>query len=910
MFWKFNLISTSHIETILNKENVTLQELMDEDDILQECKAQNKNLIDFLIRPEIMEEMVNLIINEPIDDLDEKVRYKYPNTACELLTSDVQQINDSLASDETLLAKLYSFLEAEKPLNPLLASFFSKTMGILITRKTEVILEFLKTKEDFVTLLINHLSTSAIMDLLLRLVTCVESGKLRTQVLNWLNDQQIIQHLVALIDPTSDEERHSNASQSLADIIRFAREQMAQLQEKADPDPLLQTIESSEVVTELLNHMFHASKNESALVNGIAVLLALLEFKKQGANNQIQTNEQSSLYFRPETHEQMTALDAERMAMGVNRSLTSLRPRLKEFHHLLLDPPHKNPIPTTIGTLEQPLGNTRIHIARLLSSALCANSHEINVDIATLGTMDILLDLFFKYTWNNFLHTQVEQCIGTILSNPPTETEGKQEHPLLLQLFSQCSLVQRILDAWEDNEQQQARPGGNRRGYMGHLTKIANHIAQNAEKGATSDLIQEQLKDVQDDYRQKWETFSTTTLSEVNKKNQVSLVGGHPLQSSSEDDDSDFRDIPFPQDTALQQMQQMTSNFIDQFGFNDDEFGDQEENLNGPLERLATVSFNISAEENARNADLFEQACNERIQPFDDADSDEDIWEDKVQDIGFANVTPQPSIVPAGSHRPTRASSDSTDSDEEPESPTTPVAPVIPSVPAPEEMKMEVDQNDPWTATFDGIPMDTGNPWETTAAPPVQQQDAGWANFSEFGNFSQLSAVASNSPVAMETSEATEASFKYLADSGTSSVARTERPPLALPPPPLPLPAPDDELPVSTAGPLALPLPALPPAEEETLEVPEIQKTEVSAQELADNFDFLASAGLLKPTSDSSSRPTESPASQENGPVVAIEAAGDLSTDQSHNEDARSKAKEAFDKLNVTSINATSNGPV
>lgn len=65
--------------------------------------------------------------------------FRYPNTACEVLTSDVTQINDKLAGDEALIDKLYGFLEGEKPLNPLLASFFSKVMGLLITRKSEMV---------------------------------------------------------------------------------------------------------------------------------------------------------------------------------------------------------------------------------------------------------------------------------------------------------------------------------------------------------------------------------------------------------------------------------------------------------------------------------------------------------------------------------------------------------------------------------------------------------------------------------------------------------------------------------------------------------------------------------------------------------------------------------------------------
>lgn len=62
---------------------------------------------------------------------------RYPNISCELLTSDVSQMNDRLGEDESLLMKLYSFLLNDSPLNPLLASFFSKVLSILISRKPE-----------------------------------------------------------------------------------------------------------------------------------------------------------------------------------------------------------------------------------------------------------------------------------------------------------------------------------------------------------------------------------------------------------------------------------------------------------------------------------------------------------------------------------------------------------------------------------------------------------------------------------------------------------------------------------------------------------------------------------------------------------------------------------------------------
>lgn len=46
------------------------------------------------------------------------------------------------------------------------------------------IVEFLRKQEDFVDLMIKHIGTSAIMDLLLRMLTCIEPQQLRQDVLS------------------------------------------------------------------------------------------------------------------------------------------------------------------------------------------------------------------------------------------------------------------------------------------------------------------------------------------------------------------------------------------------------------------------------------------------------------------------------------------------------------------------------------------------------------------------------------------------------------------------------------------------------------------------------------------------------------------------------------------------------
>uniref|UniRef100_A0A669BFE3 Protein phosphatase 6, regulatory subunit 2a n=1 Tax=Oreochromis niloticus TaxID=8128 RepID=A0A669BFE3_ORENI len=681
MFWKFDLHTSSHIDQLLDREDVTLRELMEEDDVLQECKAQNRRLLLFLSQDHCMQELVSLITTEPPADLEERSRFKFPNVACELLTSDVSIINDKLGGDESLLEMLYHFLEQDPPLNPLLASFFSKTIGNLIARKTEQVITFLKKKEGFIGLVLKHIDASAMMDLLLRLISCVEPAPLRQDVLHWLNEERLVQRLTELIHAGKDEERQSNASQTLCDIIRLSRDQASQMQENVEADPLLAVLESQESVAGLLKNMFEGERSEASIVNGTQVLLTLLETRRSGLEGLMDLYSQG--YERSYT---------------VNSSiLNAIEPHLKDFQQLLQDPPKKSAILTTFGLLDQPLGNARLHVARLVAALLQTNAPNICQELCNLATMDLLLDLFFKYSWNNFLHFQVELCSATASSPQAQEedatTDGTSDPQtsihgaLVAHLFQKCRLLQRILDAWEENDRIQA-DGGTRRGNMGHLTRIANMVVQNLEKGPVQTQISDLIRELPEDCRGRWESFVDETLRETNRRNTVELVSTHNMHSSSEDDDMES---PFPNDLSLQQafsdyqIQQMTASFVDQFGFNDEEFSEHDENINATFDRIAEINFNLDADDNT----AFEACCKERIRQFDDAEEEEDIWDDK--EINYATQCFVSSPGPG------------------------------------------------WTANFrdsgETAASQTSPGWESSAGSAAETQ-TGWANFTEFQPFS------------------------------------------------------------------------------------------------------------------------------------------------------------------------------
>ncbi|XP_035751977.1 serine/threonine-protein phosphatase 6 regulatory subunit 2 isoform X2 [Egretta garzetta] len=709
---------------------------------------------------------------------------RYPNTACELLTSDVPQINDKLGGDETLLNILYDFLDHEPPLNPLLASFFSKTIGNLIARKTEQVIAFLRKKDKFISLVLKHIDTSAMMDLLLRLISCVEPATLRQEVLNWLNEAKIIQRLVELIHSSQDEDRQSNASQTLCDIIRLSRDQSNQLQDIPEPDPLLTALESQECVEQLLKNMFDGEQTENCIVNGTQVLLTLLETRRSGVEGLMDSYTQGF----------------ERSYTVNSSILHGIEPRLKDFHQLLLSPPKKTAILTTIGVLEEPLGNARLHGSRLIAALLHTNTPSINQELCRLSTMDLLLDLFFKYTWNNFLHFQVELSIAAILSHSVQEgktttndleskeevlngnvasenlepPENRTENIMVTHLFQKCCLVQRILDAWEANDKIQAE-GGMRRGNMGHLTRIANAVVQNMEKGPMQTQISEFIKELPEDCRGRWESFVEETLTETNRRNTVDLVSTHHLHSSSEDEDIESA---FPNELSLQQafseyqIQQMTANFVDQFGFNDEEFADQDDNINAPFDRIAEINFNIDADDDSPNASLFEACCNERIQQFDDNEEEEDIWEDK--EITYATQVKSRTRFGASQTSESSSKSDlengdhdgSVDSEEEEETEQQP-----PPSSAntnknniSEQKDSDSSEGSGWTAVFEPVnskppapcvAMDVGSSvWDSAAPENTAPEEKGWAKFTDFQPFCcSESGPRCSSPVDTESND-------------------------------------------------------------------------------------------------------------------------------------------------------------
>jgi SIT4-associating protein SAP185/190 len=216
MFWRFGgYANVSTIDTILERDNFQLEELLDESDLVQELKQHNARLVEYLRDPKVLEKLLKYVVAprlEPVatpdDEEDEhekdkdaapssarsrsssragetsqedseKKRNRYAFVSAEVLSSDTWSMYDALMESKPLLRDFWQFLKRDTPLDPLQASYFTKVNESLFDKKTEEMLDLLKSMEGAIPDILKHVDCPMIMDLLLKIISLerTESGQ-------------------------------------------------------------------------------------------------------------------------------------------------------------------------------------------------------------------------------------------------------------------------------------------------------------------------------------------------------------------------------------------------------------------------------------------------------------------------------------------------------------------------------------------------------------------------------------------------------------------------------------------------------------------------------------------------------------------------------------------------------------
>ncbi|VDP41162.1 unnamed protein product [Schistosoma mattheei] len=95
MFWE-SAAAYSQINDILSRPNLTIKELLDDDDVLQKCREKDPRLINFLSKPDNLNYLIDLVSQTPKSSDFNRDLYRYSSLACEILTNDINEILDGI----------------------------------------------------------------------------------------------------------------------------------------------------------------------------------------------------------------------------------------------------------------------------------------------------------------------------------------------------------------------------------------------------------------------------------------------------------------------------------------------------------------------------------------------------------------------------------------------------------------------------------------------------------------------------------------------------------------------------------------------------------------------------------------------------------------------------------------------
>ncbi|PIA41717.1 hypothetical protein AQUCO_02200265v1 [Aquilegia coerulea] len=361
--------------------------------------------------------------------------------------------------------------------------------------------------------MVDLIGITSIMEVLIRLIGADEHIYTNyMDAMQWLEDTEVLEMIVDKLSSSDCPEVHANAAETLCAITRYA------------PPGISAKISSPSFIGRLFRHALEDSRPRSVLIHSLSVCISLLDPKRSSSSPY-------HMYRGQLTGGPSISANPE-MVEGMLESLGDL---LK----LLDTSSAENILETTYGKLQPPLGKHRLKIVEFISILLAIGSEAAEKELIRLGAIQRILDLFFEYTFNNFLHHHVENIVVSCL-------ESKK--PVLIDhLLSDCKLVDKLLTAEKqsilatDTHKPTVPTEGRsppRIGNIGHITRISNKLVNLGNNIAD---IQAYLQE-----NTEWAEWHTNVLLKRNAvENVYQWACGRPTalhDRNRDSDDDDFRD--------------------------------------------------------------------------------------------------------------------------------------------------------------------------------------------------------------------------------------------------------------------------------------------------------------------------------------------------------------------------------
>ncbi|KAJ0412542.1 hypothetical protein ATCC90586_006909 [Pythium insidiosum] len=561
----FNI--SSPLNDLLETENFTLEQVLQEDELIQEVKTRNTKLLEFLSQDEVVLKLVEFVVRTPEDGSDDLRSLKYPYMSCEVICCDIASITETLATgnDGKIVETLFEFLDGPAPLDPRLAGYFEKIVSMLMVRKPqEMTQQMNKNAEKLLKGFVKHTQSFSISELFKRLLQPYHNDYMDDMMdfpgmsigfppsnswygvhddddasvgtptsagqksLSWQQDKTVVDLLLSNLQPTTadgqhvDSDVHKHSADVLVDIIHCGTR--AQHNDPSSPTSmtsptsfaLLEYLETKEVVEKILDLAIPpagATFVASSMTSALSVLSALLS---RYSNARYQTTD------------------------DLPPTVSSTLDRLPQLCATLRAEDHDAGTVRNQRHQEVPrLGLRRLKLVGLVVLLMQTKYSKVDAALLQENAVDICLDLFFKFESVNMLHTDVESMVVGIL-----ESGGPD---LLTGLIKNARLLERIVQAHEQNDEAVKQAKGFSLGFVGHLHRICNMIISLTEdvrgeggEGRQSlndmthaDSVLEMLEEDKTVWA-KWEELATKTLVPIYERERHPL-GGSTSASGGDD---------------------------------------------------------------------------------------------------------------------------------------------------------------------------------------------------------------------------------------------------------------------------------------------------------------------------------------------------------------------------------------
>jgi hypothetical protein len=240
-FWEQfadEVVDEKGVASVLRRDSFTLQQVLSEDDVLQEC-AMSAALLEYLARRDTLLELVGLVAQPaPVGAATER-RFRDPFLACELLRFGHASILDAFFSDNgALLDRLVQGFRGEpEALDTLVAEYVARVLLKLLEARKGPTLQYLRPA--LFERLVVHLRNTSVLNVLVGVfqactveveVTALAIGSelgnarlkrvLDAESVTWLVECNLPRLLVLHVDSASPSA--ANALEALERLMRLA----------------------------------------------------------------------------------------------------------------------------------------------------------------------------------------------------------------------------------------------------------------------------------------------------------------------------------------------------------------------------------------------------------------------------------------------------------------------------------------------------------------------------------------------------------------------------------------------------------------------------------------------------------------------------------------------------------------